>query len=141
MIEDLTTVSFTDLIAGNHFDDIENFTMFSVELDDMAKAVGVELEKESREQLWGYRPRGKYVKGQNEVQSLDSLMGNKGTLHVKTPADGDELAFVTMKAVGVGGDANFRAKRVAQLAAAYADADENNEAKIPSIQDLYAEDK
>ncbi len=132
MIENLHDVSTADLIAGNHFDDIENFTMWNVELP-------------CGEQLWGYRPRGKHIKGRDEVASLDELMGNKGTLHVKTLATNDAPAVVTMKAVGVGGDVNFRAKRVAELAEHYRKNEdlyrEGFSPELPTIQDFYAENQ
>ncbi len=145
MIENLETISTADLIAGNHFTDMEKFTMWNVDVATLARKNNIKTK--CTDLLWGYRPRGKHVKGQDEVASLDELMGNKGTLHVKTPATDDAPAVVTMKAVGIGGDINFRAKRVAQLAAAYAsvdmdgDCEEDNAVELPAIQNFYAKNQ
>jgi hypothetical protein len=124
---DLTAVATADLIAGKHISDVELFKCFSVEPPELGG-----------EDLYSYRPVARYAV--DEKKSLRDMMGNPGTPKVKKPAEGDELAVITMVKSGAGGDADFRSARVAQLEKFYAERSEDEEiVDFPNLQDFHAE--
>jgi hypothetical protein len=136
MIDDLTTVSTDDLIAGNHISDVELFKCFSFSPEGLGN-----------EDLYSFRRVAKFKS--SEKKTLKDLMGNGGLLTIKKAATADEPAEITMTKCGVGGDADFRAARVAQLESLYQAADidprmmcdDNEPVEIPAIQDFYEDYK